>query len=282
MNKIKKILPLLLLMLVVAPSSCLASINGLKTNNVTVKLYFKRSPEWKDYVKVAIKDTDFNGVLEAKNVLEGWYKPVIIDKDTENGQKLAVRLRMLNEEGQRIKNAQVKMYIKSLSGVKTYIKTVDTDENGWVESEGLVSGREYYLEVVADKDEISNFSKKANQPRIKVKAKKIGKNKEGENWIQGFYSRVNEQQILEVGKIREGYYKFSLKKGDVLPQGFFHVKAELRDSDGKRIKKPTLLKLYAFPQDKKTYMGQLKTSEHGEVIMPKLVPNMKFQVVVVD
>lgn len=281
MNKVKMLLLILLFATIMAPSSCFA-LSGIKTDNITVKLYFKRSPEWKNYVKALTKDTDSKGVLEAKNVLEGWYKPVIEDNDIEDGQRLAVHLQMLNEKGQFLKNAEVKMYTKNSSDEKIYIKTVNTDEKGWIESEGLVSGHEYYLEVNSDKDEIRKYSKRDNQPRIKVKGKKIGNKKQGENWIQGLYTRTDENQILDVGKIQEGYYEFYLKNGDVLPKGFFHAKAIILDSKAKRIKKITTLKLYAFPQNKKTYVGEVKTSEYGEVILPKLITNMKFQMVVVD
>lgn len=284
MGKIKKILLMAILMLMfiaLVPGSCWASVSGTKTDNVTVKLYFKRSPEWKKYVKTLTKDTNSDGVLKAENVLEGWYKPVIVDEDTEAGQYLAVKLRMLNVDGQYVKNTKVKMYIK-IGDSKIYVKTVDSDERGWIESEGLTSGSEYYLEVDNDKDEIAKFSQKLNQPRIKAKVKKVGKNKKGENWIQGLYTRTDKNQTLDVGKIQEGFYKFFLKKGDVLPKGFFNVQAQILRSNTKKIQKPTMLKLYAYPQDKKTFLGEVKTSQHGEIFLPKMIPNIKYRVVVAE
>ena len=280
MTNIKKLF-LVALFMALMPSACFASLNGVKTNNVTVKLFFKRSPEWRHYVKVLTERTTSKGVLKAKNVLEGWYKPEIIKKDKKAGQSLAVKLKMLNEDGHYVKNAKVKMYMK-IGGSKFYVKTVKTDKKGWIESEGLTSGNEYYLAVKNNKNEISKFSKKLDQPRIMAMAEKVGKNKEGAKWIKGIYTNTDKNQTLNVGKIQGGYYKFSLKKGDILPKGFFNVKAQILGSDTKKIKKPTLLMLYAFPQNKKTLAGKVLTSKDGEVILPKLVPNMKFQIVVMD
>jgi len=209
MNKTKIILPLLVF-IALAPSACLARLNGEKADDVKVKLYFKHAPEWKDYIKVLEQKTDSDGVLKAKNALEGWYKVEIAKDDQVSGQSIAVKLKVLTEKGQYTKDAKVKLYTK-VGDTKYFIKEVSTDEKGYMTSEGLLSGHEYYIEVNAKKDELSNFSKEATQPRIKARAKKIGENKKGDKWLQGLFTQTDENKILNVGKIQEGFYKFELK-----------------------------------------------------------------------
>lgn len=240
-----------------------------------MNLYFKRSPVWKDYVKALEQRTNSDGVLEAENVLEGWYKIKIDEDEQESDQSIAVKLKVLTIKGQYVENAKVKLYTK-IGDTKYFIKEVDTDEEGYIESEGLLSGHEYYIEVNPGKYDLRNFNRIMNQPRIKVKAKKIGENKEGENWLQGLYAQTDENQTLDAGKIQEGTYKFSLRYGDILPKGFFNVKAQVLDTDAQKIKKPTKLNFYAYPNNVKTFAGEMTTTKDGSILLPKLIPNMVY------
>lgn len=278
--KTKRILILLVIVLL-APSFCFAKLNGEKADEVKVNLYYKRSPVWKDYVKALEQKTNSDGVLKARNVLEGWYKIKIDDDDQKSGQSIAVKLRVLSEKSKYVKNAKVKLYTK-VGDDKYFIKEVDTDKNGYFETEGLVSGHEYYIEVNTGKNDIRNFSKKPNQPRIKALAKKIGIKKKGEKWLQALYARTDENQVLDVGKIQQGFYKFSLKYGDTLPQGFFNVQAQVLSHDAEKIKKPTVLKLYAYPNKVRTFIGEVTTDEDGNIFLPKLVPEITYRVIVKD
>lgn len=280
MNKTKIILPLLAF-IILTPNICLAETSGEKADDVQVKVYFKRSPEWKDYVKVLAKKTTSKGVLEAENVPEGWYKMEIAEKDERSNQRLAVRLKVLTKKGQYVRNAKVKLYAK-VGDAKIFVTEIETDERGWFEKEGLISGHEYYIEINAEGNQIRNFSEKSNQPRIKAKAKKIGENKGGEKWIWGLYTQTDENQILDVKKIQEGYYKFDIKEGDKLPLGFFNVRAQILDPDAKEIKKPTKIKLYAYPNDMEVFAGEITTSANGEIFLPKLVLNMKYRLDILD
>lgn len=256
----------------VAPLLASAGVSGTNAGDVKVKIHVKQGGEW---FKAKTMHTDSNGVLELKNAIPGWYKMVIDDDDVEPSQTLAAKIRMLDREGKRVKEkVDVDAYV-DIGGTKTFVTTYETDKSGWVELSGITSGTKYYFDI-KEKDGVS-LSKKDGRPRIKVKAKI-----DGSDWFRAAYKRTDQAKVLELENVLSGKYKFSYKNGDASLADPFTLKIRVRDEDGKKIRKPTDVDLFAYINKVRVPVGTLKTDSKGWLIIPGVMTKMKYKIEVDD
>lgn len=243
------------------------ALSGTNADDVEVKIYAKLGGDW---FKVSTKHADNKGVVEIKNVIPGWYKIVIDDDDEESGQDLAVRIRMRDRDGKRIKEkTEVEAYM-DIDDVKTAIGVYETDKRGWLKVSGLTSESKYYLDI--DEKDGSSVSEKDGRYRIKVKAKI-----DESDWFRALYKRTDENKLLEIKNVLPGKYKFSYKKSDASETDPFTLKIRMIDEDGKKIKEETDINLYAYVNKVKTLIGTLTTDAKGWLTIPGTMTKMKYK-----
>jgi len=247
------------------------AVSGTNMSRTKVKLSAKQGGEW--FVAMT-KRTDAKGVLEVENVLNGWTKVELEDDDdAAAGQTFAVKLKMLDASGRPVDGkTDVDLYYNA-SGTKTYVTTIETDSDGWLESSSLNLGVEYYLDI--DEDDGSSMSNKhGTKPRIKI-YEKIN----GSDWFRVLYNRLDLNGILEVEDVISAKYKFKYVRDDRTALTPFTLKMRLRDEDGEKITEKTKVTLYAYPDGKnKVMVGEMMTDEKGWVTVPGVLTQMKFKV----
>ena len=237
------------------------ALSGINTDKIDVKLYTKQGGDW---FKALEKKTDHRGVLHVKNVLPGKYKMSIDDDDEETTQYLAVDLRMLDEDGRRLKDkTDVDLYVY-ISGVKTFVKTERTDDEGWMRVGGLSFDTEYYLDV----KDTSGVKKKDGELRIKVDAKI-----DDSDWFQALYANT-EDGVLTARAVLPGKYKFEAK--DAANQTFI-LKARLLD-DKSKVAEDSKVKLYVYVNKVRMFLGEVKTDDNGWLVLPNLMTDMKYKI----
>ncbi|PID52756.1 MAG: hypothetical protein CR972_00140 [Candidatus Moraniibacteriota bacterium] len=252
-------------------------VSGTNIDETYVKIKTKQGGEWFTTRKVK---TDDDGVLRLKDVLPGKYKFTVDNDDEKSGQSLGLELRMQDEKGRRIKDKiDVKLYAY-INNTKTFIKTVKTDKKGWLDIEGVSLNMIYELNV---KDN-GSVKSKDGLARIKTKAKI-----KGSDWFQSSYDRLEADNsgktngVLEMKNVIPGKYKFKLKSGDPYDSTKpFIVHAQMRKDTGKRIKKSTKVKIYAYIFGTKTIAGEVMTDDEGWILLPEVRTNMKYRLKVKD
>lgn len=229
--------------------------------NEAVKVYTKQGGDW---FKVVRKSTDRKGVLELDNVIPGKYKFEPDDDGKQLGYEFKIDARLLDDEGRRIKEeVDVDLYMY-ISDVKTYIGTVTTDEDGDVTLSSVYPGMTYEIDVT----ESQNLGKKDGLPRIKVKSK-IGDS----DWFVAKYTRLDENNILEMENVITGKYKFKYKPQDVTnPNQPFTLKMRVRDHNGKKVRQPVAVELWGYVNYKRVWLARMVTNEKGDLIIPNVVP----------
>lgn len=272
MKKDKKIsLPVaMFLSLFFVPIAAMA-IDGLNANNAKVEVQAKQGGDW--FTALSLR-ADNDGVLKIKNALPGWYKMVIDEDDEDDSQYLAAKIRMLDRDGRRLKEKTDVELSVEVEDTEIALGTIETDEDGWIELEGLFSDLPYKMDI-SEKDS-SHVSKK-DGVRIKIKAK-IDKS----DWFPAAYTRTDENRVLEIENVLPGKYKFKYKSGDANPTEPFTLKMRLRNEDGEKIKEPTDVDLFAYVNDTKVPVGTVKTDAEGWLTLPGMMTNMKYKVDVKD
>ncbi len=261
----------LVLTFLVSSTIAMASVSGTNTAKVDVTVKTQQGGKWID----ARKDTTTSkGVLRFKNVLPGKYKFTIDKDDVTTGQTLGLKLRLLDRYGRAIKgkraNVDVSIYI---SGTKIPIATYRTDKHGWIDLVGITNNTIYGIDVTDN----AHLGRKAQRPRIKMKAK-IDSSK----WFYAAYKRIDKNGWLRVQDVLPGKYKFKYKRGDVANINQpFNLKARFRNADG-NIAKHAKVKIYAYPFGIKTYVGTFKTNRKGWLMLPGVMPNVKYKINVRD
>lgn len=271
---IKKIVMLSLAGVIFLAPFYAKALSGTRAKNVKVKMYSEKNGVW---FRSGTKRADENGVLEIKNVMPGWCKFQIVDKDVKSGQSLAAKARMLDAEGHRInKKTNVDIYLR-INNEKVFYQTVETDEEGWLELSGLTSGTIYKLSI--DEKDSSSLSQKDGKVRIKVKANALSYSSGGwTDWFRAGYYRTDENRLLEVKNVLPIKYKFSYKEQDSPDNIPFNLKARMLDKDGARIKEPTTFLLYFELNDELQPAGAVTTDDDGWIFVPGLLPNMTYKV----
>lgn len=267
-NKIAFPLMFVLAALLLFPSASFA-FGGVHADDIKIKFFAKQGGKW---IKAATKRADDKGVLEFENVLPGWYELELKDDDdAEAGQTFAVRARMVDEGGRKLKEkTDVDLYYKNSSGDKTFIATVETDKKGWLEVSGVYPGLKYYFNI-SERDN-AHLKNKDGRARIKVKAKI-----DGSDWFRARYARTDESNTLEVENVLEGKYKFSYNKKDRTADQPFTLKVRMVDEDGSKIKKETKVKLYVYQNKLKVMLGEFKTDKKGWLTFPGTMTKMKYK-----
>lgn len=258
-------------LLAVAPA-VVKAVSGVNADNVRVKIYTEQGD---DTFRAITTRTNDDGVVVAKDVLPGWYRMDIDEDHVQDSQSLGVRLRMLDKDGKRLnEETTVDMYVK-LNGEKYLAKQVKTDDSGWLETSGLVSGNEYKLEF--DSTDSASLHEKEGSPRVKVKAKV-----RQSDWFNAFYERTNDAKVLEVRDVVPGQYQFSYKTGDRDPALPFVLKARFRDEDGERLKEPTPIKLSVYKEqggeEIRHLVGTVMTNHRGVATIPGVMTEMDYKV----
>ena len=237
------------------------ALSGINTDDIDVKLYTKQGGDW---FKALEKETDHKGVLHVKNVLPGKYRMEIDEDDEETTQYLAVDLRMLDEDGRRLKDkTDVDLYVY-INGVKTFVKTEETDDEGWMRVGLLSFDTEYYIDV----KDTSGVKKKSGELRIKTDAKI-----DDSDWFQAFYTNT-EDGVLTVRDVLPGKYKFEAK--DAVNQPFM-LRARLLDDKSKRAEN-SKVDLYVYINKVRTFIGEVKTDDDGWIFLPNLMTDMKYKI----
>ena len=245
-----------------------SAVSGTEAEDVRVKVYSKQGGDW---FRVLTRHANSHGALELKNVVPGWYKMVIDNRDVESGQTLAAKIKMRDRDGKRIKEkTNVNVYIE-INGAKTLAAVYESDKSGWIEMAGVTSETKYYLDVAEANS--SSLSDKENCPRIKVKTKI-----DNSDWFTSLYKRADENKILTIKNVLPGKYKFSYKSGDRSAAEPFTLRVRMLDEKGKKLEGITDVKLYAYVSKVKTLIGVLKTDSRGWVVIPGVMTEMKYKI----
>lgn len=242
------------------------ALSGANADEVKIKIFARQGGDW---FRALYVKTDDNGVLEIKNVIPGKYKIEIRDKDIEDNQIVAGKFRMLDEDGKRIREkTDVDIYMH-MNGTKTFVGTLETDEEGWLEMAVMVPDIVYELDV---KDNAS-LSQKDGKYRIKINAK-IDDSK----WFRALYTRTDTDKILRVKDVPPGKYKFKYKTGDATPDMPFVLDMTLLNNDAERIDEETTVELYAYVGGQRALIGTMQTDDDGRVVIPGALTGVKYKV----
>lgn len=256
--------------LVAGTYSAHAGISGTNADHVTVTVKTKQGGEW---ITARKEKTDTHGVLTLKGALPGKYKFIIDRDDVQSGQTLALKIKLLDENGRQANDERLDVNVYVYAGAtKILAAATRSDKDGWLDLVGVTSGTTYELDV---KDH-ATLRGKHGKPRIKMKAKI-----DGSNWFTAAYKRT-KGGVLKVEDVLPGKYKFSYKRKDVANANMpFTLKARFRNADGKRVRKATV-KIYAYPFGIKTFVGKMKTDSKGWLTIPGVMPHMKYKVTIKD
>lgn len=255
-----------------------SAISGNNTDEIYVEIKTNQGDDW--FTARTIK-TDDSSAMRLKDVLPGKYEFRHNDKDdVKSGQTLGLELQMKDDSGKDIKEeTDVDAYV-FVGGTKYFINTFETDDNGWLDLEGIAFNTVYELDVKGD----GKVKSKDNLARMKVKSKI-----NDSDWFSSNYERLDPDPtgttngILEMKNVISGKYKFKLKSGDAYdPTKPFIVKAQLRRDNGKRIKKPTQVNIYAYPFGIKMKAAEVMTDDEGWIMLPEAQPDMKYKLKVKD
>lgn len=257
------------------------AFSGTNVKGLKLKVYTEQGGEW---FRSLSKRTDYTGVLEVKDVLPGWYKYKFYDEDRESGQAVAIEARMLDLDGRELKeDTNVDLYYRNASGEKTFISTVETDDEGWLKVAGLAENTEYKFEL-ADRDD-SSVSQKDGMMRVKVDAKiDVGATSKTTDWFDAYYGITDENGVLETPDTLPGRYKFKYKEQDGDITQPFTLKTQLLNDKGDDLKESTKVHLWAYlgPEETLTFAGEVWTNHKGEIMVPGLMHGVKYKIEVFD
>ncbi len=273
----QKILILIFLLSFVLSPATTFAVSGKNVKNKYVEVQTRQGGEWFTARKVK---TDDKSSLRLKGVIPGKYIFKLDDDDIKSGQTLGLELRMKDDDGKQLREkTKVDAYIY-IGDTKVFINTFKTKDNGYLNLTGVTPGMTYELKVKGD----GKTKKREGTARIKTKAKI-----DGSDWFKSSYDRLYPDEsgltngILEMGTALPGKYKFKLKSGDPYdPTKSFTIKARMRKDNGKKIKKPTQVNVYAYPNGIKTKIAEVMTDAKGWIILPGAQPDMKYRLKVKD
>jgi hypothetical protein len=252
------------------------AVSGLNVDKARVKVYTEQGDDW---FRAITTRTDREGVIEIKDVLPGWYRLEVDEDSEEPSQYLGVRLRMLDNDGKRLDKKENLTLSVKLNGEKVQIGKVETDNSGWLEVSGLLSGYKYKLEL--EEKGNASLSGKDGSPRVKVRAKV-----RESDWFNCFYERTNDAKVLEVRDVLPGQYQFSYKTGDRDSNLPFILKARFRDEDGDRLKEPTPIKLSFYKghgsSEVRVPIGTVLTDHRGVATIPNVLTEVNYKVEVLS
>ncbi len=107
---------------------------------IKTKTRIDKSDWFQSSYKRTVKNT-----LENINILPGKYKFRAVNRSA--GQTFTLHIRLLDKNGRKARNAQVKLYAY-IGGNKTLIGKVKTDKNAWVKIPNVSTGVTYRISVL--------------------------------------------------------------------------------------------------------------------------------------
>jgi hypothetical protein len=270
-----------------------AGVTGLNASEVEVIVDAKPedAEEWIE--EALVKETDEDGVLKLKGTLPGCYKLSVDEDDQKENQYLGARMRMLNHHGQVADDTEVDIYLQDSEGNETYSGlTLETDEEGWIEMGDLdtmvflVPDQIYCLDI--DKDHSNPSSRADNRIPVKIEAKV--KSEEGENeddregeytdWFRCLYKSTKVDQgvhFLNVESLFPGKYIISYPKEDSPQNQTILMRTTVINAQGEPAEDETV-KIYAYlPTGQRVMVGQVKTDDEGDVLIPTLPGKYKIK-----
>jgi len=266
MKKTKIIIASLIVAAMSLTSSSALALSGANADNAKIKIYTKQGGDW--FRALYIK-TNSDGVLEVKNALPGKYKIEVKSSDIEDGQIIAGKFRMLDEDGKRLRektDVDVYMYI---SDVKTLIATIESDKEGWINLASVTPNAIYEFDVRGTAD----LSSKDEKYRIKVSTKI-----DDSEWYRSRYERTDTDKTLVTRDVIPGKYKFRYKRGDAPANVPFSLQLKMLNDDKERIDEETTVNLYAYIGGQKALVGTLQTDDDGWIVVPGVLTEMKYKI----
>jgi 5-hydroxyisourate hydrolase-like protein (transthyretin family) len=237
------------------------ALSGTNLKKTKIKVNTRQGGDW---FLARVKKTNDRSVLEVKDVLPGRYKMSVSKGDQKSGQTLAVRLRMLDDEGRRVGDGvdvDLSVYVDS---EKVFVATVKTEEDGWLQVSGLSLDTQYELDVKDD----GKLSKKKNEARIKTSSK-INRSK----WFVGA-NKQTEKKVLKAEGVLPGTYKFNSK--DLKSDEAFTLKAKMLNEKGREVDEAKV-KIYTYVNKVKTFVGEVVTDEEGWVTLPGVTTGVRYK-----
>jgi len=247
------------------------ALSGANVDEIDVKVDTKQGGDWFRAIK---KETTDKSVLKVKDVLPGWYKFERRTEDTRSGQSLAVELRMLDRDGRKV-DEKTDVDLSWMVGDTEVAITVETNADGWLKTEDLSFDTEYKMDI-SDKDDVS-LGKKDGKARVRVKAKI-----DDSDWFKAFYDRTDENNILKIGRVLPGKYKFKYKTGDRDPALPFTLRIRMTDEKGEIVDDETSYELYAYMGKIRVPVGTVLTDEDGWLTLPGIMSGMKYKIKMAD
>jgi hypothetical protein len=242
------------------------AVAGTNAADVEVTVEARQGGEWFDARRTNASE---DGVISFEDALPGKYRFDIADEDLTTGQSLGVKVRMLDEDGTELdEESDVDIYVH-LGDQKVFAGTTQTDDEGDLELEGILHNVTYEVDVKDDGDLSAKDS-----TRVMMYAKI-----DDSDWFKASTKRLEDNTVLRVENVLPGKYKFKYKNKDkdTAPQSFV-LNARLRDEEGKKLKKATKVKLYAYPYGVKTFVAEIKTDKKGWITVPGVQTHMKYKV----
>ncbi|HDH07627.1 MAG TPA: hypothetical protein ENG89_01240 [Candidatus Moranbacteria bacterium] len=112
-----------------------------------IRIKVKSKIEGSEWYQSLYSRTDENGVLRIKDVSSGKYKFKYKSGDADPAQPFILQLRMLKNNGKRIKDkTDVELFVY-MNKVRVKVADLETNADGWLTLPGVMTGMKYKLKV---------------------------------------------------------------------------------------------------------------------------------------
>lgn len=267
----KKILLASICIMIFAPCVTFAKVEGKNAAKTYVEMHAKHGGSWFTARKIK---TDKHSVIKVKDVISGKYKFTI--EDQKSDQKIGLKMRVRDEKGRKItKKVPVNVYAYA-GDTRILIGVAKTNNKGWFGIKNASPDVVYEIEVKKK----GSLKSKNDQARVKTKMKI-----EDGRWFYASYDRLEKDETgktngtLELKNVMPGKYKFKVKSGD--PYDYtkpMTVKAKVLRKNGKKVKKPMRVEVYAYVHHQKQLVAELTTDDKGWVTLTDVQPNTKYRI----
>ncbi len=246
--------------------------SGHNIANTSIDVYTNQGDQW--FLARQVK-TGSDSAVKIKDVLPGKYQFRINDKDQKPDQMLAVDVRLKDASGKPLRDKTDVGVFMHVNDQRIFGGTFRTDSRGWVALSGIRPGAVYELTVKG----AGSLKKDRVLARIKTKAQIAGS-----EWFDSSYDRLTTDVtqktngVLEVKNVLPGKYKFKVKSSDPYNSTKpFTLNAQLLTDKGKKIKKPTKVIIYAYPNKTKKPVAEVMTNADGWITVPAVQPQTTYR-----